>query len=200
LPALPVDLERVIFEMAAHIYPLSMPQLVLVAWRVKIWIPLLYRTIVLIPRRKPRPALNGHPILPVDTFIDMITRKSTSFMRDTVRHVLIPRMPVEDAFAILSACTIIDNLSLGNTIVKLHSISFIQHLTLKRLYCNLNTLFRGRQIDFTHRLFSRITHLGLYDYPAVPDPAIWRHVALVPHLTHLSFNHGHFAEISLMLL
>ncbi|KAJ7121829.1 hypothetical protein C8R43DRAFT_1136349 [Mycena crocata] len=48
LPVLPVELEREIFEIAAHSRPRSVPTLVLVASRVKVWVePFLYRTIFL---------------------------------------------------------------------------------------------------------------------------------------------------------
>jgi hypothetical protein len=37
-PALPADLERAIFEIAAHARPVSIPTFMLVAWRVKTWL------------------------------------------------------------------------------------------------------------------------------------------------------------------
>jgi hypothetical protein len=36
-PRLPAELEQVIFETTAHIRPLSIPTLMLIAWRVKKW-------------------------------------------------------------------------------------------------------------------------------------------------------------------
>ncbi|KAJ7879703.1 hypothetical protein B0H13DRAFT_1571256, partial [Mycena leptocephala] len=49
-PLLPPELERIIFELAAFVNPASMPSLLLVAPRVKIWIePLLYETLIITP-------------------------------------------------------------------------------------------------------------------------------------------------------
>jgi hypothetical protein len=36
-PILPLELERLIFELSALSWPLSVPNLMLVAWRVKQW-------------------------------------------------------------------------------------------------------------------------------------------------------------------
>ncbi|KAJ6564436.1 hypothetical protein B0H19DRAFT_1258885 [Mycena capillaripes] len=48
--------------------------------------------------------------------------------------------------------------------------------------------FFHHAIDFTHRLFSRITHLELFDRLDSFDPTIWCNLALIPQLTHLAFH------------
>jgi hypothetical protein len=69
----------------------------------------------------------------------------------------------------------------------------IGNMPLKRFHCHLASLFHGvMQLDFTHRVFSHITHLQLFDGLKFESADVWRGFALIPRLTHLSFFNSHF--------
>ncbi|KAJ6564396.1 hypothetical protein B0H19DRAFT_1374743 [Mycena capillaripes] len=87
-------------------------------------------------------------------------------------------------------CRGIENLWISGSPDTCRSIfPLIEDLPLGQLSCNLTYLFGSElQIDFTHRLFSRIKHLELFDYSPSLDPTIWCNLALIPHLTQLAFN------------
>ncbi|KAJ6574343.1 hypothetical protein B0H19DRAFT_1124268 [Mycena capillaripes] len=184
-PALPHELERHIFEISAHSRPLSIPTLILVAWRVKIWVePLLYRTIVW-----SRTGLdcNRLPIARGNTILKAIKSKPSAFIQDNVHHLMLDGGG-NARIALLTACRAVKNLwvGAGDTLHDLFPLA--EDLLLMRISCHLGWLFGGfAPIDFTHRLFARITHLELVDYAYPVDPRIWGNLTLVPHLTHLSF-------------
>ncbi|KAJ7629850.1 hypothetical protein B0H17DRAFT_1091096 [Mycena rosella] len=132
-PALPPELERQIFEICALFRPVSIPKLMLVAWRVKQWIePILYRTVVI-------GALE-------------------SATRDTEFPVF--------TFDILQA-------------------SIRRCATICHAY------------PPPHPFFSQITHLELFN---VVDDTTIQTLPLIPHLTHLSFNHPSFIPHCLQIL
>ncbi|KAJ7743691.1 hypothetical protein DFH07DRAFT_943151 [Mycena maculata] len=91
-PKLAVELERQIFELAASLYPRTMPVLILVGRRVKIWIePLLYRVLAL--QGPHEPAREQEP--PDTTFqisFDSIQKlaRPEAFLRHHVRHIRFP--------------------------------------------------------------------------------------------------------------
>ncbi|KAJ7643434.1 hypothetical protein DFH06DRAFT_1213212 [Mycena polygramma] len=189
-PALPTELERRIFEIAAMTRPLSIPTYMLVAARVRIWLqPLLYRTIVVRAMNIQNNTPDGHPIFYEATFLEIMVSKPTAF-KETLRHLFILSGRIQDAERILSLCGSVDNLWIScdsYTHEPRVSVSLIAQLPLKRLYCNLPDLF-ARQIDLTHSVFSRITHLELFNLVRIKDPQILYDLALVPHLTHLSMK------------
>ncbi|KAJ7842173.1 hypothetical protein B0H13DRAFT_2413911 [Mycena leptocephala] len=199
----PADLERVIFETAVYCHPPSIPTLILVAWRVKLWPmevsrvePLLYRTIMLRPKLGYGP-LEGCPIFSSQMFRHIIRSKGTSFLTTAVRKFFLPVMPLKDGQTALSACRGINELWVDDANAEIEALApLIWDLPLKRLYCSLEHIFGSqRKIDFTHRLFSQITHLEVFDYPSVVDPDIWCNLALLPRLTHLSFDHKVFRDV-----
>jgi hypothetical protein len=136
----------------------------------------------------------------------MIESKSTSFLRDNVRNLMLHRIPSIDGgksgTAVLSACPRVADLwitdSIDSTVMNV-LFPLIKDLPLTSLTCNLHHLF-GRAIDFTHRLFAQITHLKLFDWPSSVEPEIWHNLALIPHLTHLAFTHPTFITVCLTLL
>ncbi|KAF7360293.1 hypothetical protein MVEN_00758700 [Mycena venus] len=161
----------------------------LVAWRIKLWVePMLYRTVVLSIPGRPN-ALDGHPVFYSDVVLEAIRSKS-SCLKDSVRHLFFVWMPMEDGTKLLSACRSIQDLWINYTSADLEGLfPLIENLPLKRLYCNLSALFGPqRQINFTCRLFWNLTHVEVFDYPDIVDKDIWCNLALVRHLTHLSFN------------
>ncbi|KAJ7437420.1 hypothetical protein FB451DRAFT_1416884 [Mycena latifolia] len=183
-PAFPSELERKIFELAAHDQPLCILNLMLVAWRAKEWCvsvsrlasnltdfktePLPYRTLVFGPFY-----LKGLPSPNAEAFVALIQSetKPASLFHRTARHLLIGDCRLLPAAGlILSTCP-----------------------------GDLTALFDG-VADFTHPLFSNITHLEVF-YLGNGNTAGSR-FALIPHLT-LSFkgyNHRETKPAPLMLL
>ncbi|KAJ7930902.1 hypothetical protein B0H13DRAFT_2530851 [Mycena leptocephala] len=102
-PAFPAELERTIFEVAAHVRPLLIPTFMLVAWRVKIWVePLLLSW-----SARDSQALKDHPIFTGDTLLPIIQSQSFGSF---VRNLLLPWPSIGDAKTILSACRSVENL------------------------------------------------------------------------------------------
>lgn len=158
--------------------------------------PLLYRTIMLRPKSGYGP-LEGCPIFSSQMFRHIIRSKGTSFLTTAVRNFFLPVMPLKDGQTALSACRGINELWVDDANAEIEALApLIWDLPLKRLYCSLEHIFGSqRKIDFTHRLFSQITHLEVFDYPSVVDPDIWCNLALIPRLTHLSFDHKVFRDV-----
>ncbi|KAJ7230843.1 hypothetical protein B0H12DRAFT_1077336 [Mycena haematopus] len=63
-------------------------------------------------------------------------------------------------------------------------------MPLRRLYADLQDLFSSVDIDFTHPLFSRITHLHLKYHLGWDQWEKWKGLATIPNLTHLAFLGG----------
>ncbi|KAJ7256150.1 hypothetical protein B0H12DRAFT_517903 [Mycena haematopus] len=199
-PALPAELEQAIFEMAAFLRPRLIPKFMLVALRVKIWLePLLYRIIVLYPssslQHKP---VNPHgpPTIKDDALIPLIRSKPSEFFRNSTRHLCIARDLPEEGAIVLSTCSSIENLWLaeqtwGNRLAR--------DMRLKRLHCMLASIF-GARIDFTHRFFSSITHLEIFDVWSHTAREVWSGLKDIPNLTHLAFNDPNYLPTCLALL
>ncbi|KAJ7112028.1 hypothetical protein C8R43DRAFT_1113438 [Mycena crocata] len=195
-PVLPLDLEREIFELAAHSQPTSIPRLMLVASRVKIWLePLLYRTLFLTHDDQ---VVDGYPTLPCKSFSQIIRDKPTSLIQKSVRHVFLSHVPDEDVTWLLTTCTRIGNLFVMGFQIDKH-LPVISALPLERLDCDLRGLFSGISgIEFTHTLFSHLTHLRYFGRVGTPDT--WSGLALIPCLTHLAFYHREFIPLCLGFL
>jgi hypothetical protein len=160
--------------------------------------PLLYRTIVVwrSARFAPTPApIEGHPTFYRRNLIPIIKSKPTSFFRDSVRHLLIHQIPEDDTEgqSILSACSGIEDLWIFELCP--HHLPVISDLPLKRLYCGLHPLLNSNEINFRHRLFSRLTHLEVIDSQTEVDLELWCGLALIPNLTHLAFNGLNFLPV-----
>ncbi|KAF7351908.1 hypothetical protein MVEN_01152500 [Mycena venus] len=167
-PVLPAELERQIFEISAHSHPLSIPNFMLVAWRIKIWVePLLYRIIVWSRTVK---AMNALPIARGVHFFIAIEKKPTTFLRLNVRHLML-ETGGKGGIALLAACRGVEDLWLGGRHVPGALFPLVEDLPLKRLSCYLGHLFGSpSRIDFSHQLFARITHLAISDYVHRVDP------------------------------
>ncbi|KAJ7503718.1 hypothetical protein B0H11DRAFT_1906136 [Mycena galericulata] len=188
--------------------PLSILNMMLVAWRVKIWWavalserlePLLYRTVALHAAGIP-----DHPSTTSETFRSVINSGSKAFFRDTVRHVFF-RRDVSHAVlkAILSTCSDIANLWMSPLVWDGNRtpLSLTGHLKLQRLHCNVENIFSTlNSIDFTHQLFANITHLQLFDPPGDRELNICLDLVQIPNLTHLSYEDPMFLLISAQLL
>ncbi|KAJ7751748.1 hypothetical protein DFH07DRAFT_774650 [Mycena maculata] len=193
-PILPPELEKEIFQIAASSGPLSIPRLMLVAWRVKTWVePMLYRVLVILGGTGGPRGLNGMRGYPFedDEEFSRIQSIPTSILTESVRHLFLSGMPDPVTEFILSASSGVEDFFYLN--FQQHNPSILDvlgRLSLKRLYCGISTdIFESvAQVDFSHALFSHITHLELFDQLDVDDTDIWSNLALIPHLTHLALN------------
>ncbi|KAJ6482775.1 hypothetical protein C8R45DRAFT_307567 [Mycena sanguinolenta] len=202
-PAFPPELEQTIFELTALLWPPSISRLMLVAWRVKLWVePLLYRTIIVGPYKlrwnKIEKETRPSPIA-CDTLLSLIQSKQSAFFHDYVRNLCLYHS--HGTKDILSICSSIDNLWLWADDSEGIAVTDI-HFTrpLKRLHGPLSAIFRSSAIDFAHPLFLSITHLEISDSPPSIDIAVWSTLTRLPHLTHLAFVHAEYLPTCSALL
>ncbi|KAF8206185.1 hypothetical protein K438DRAFT_1756287 [Mycena galopus ATCC 62051] len=197
---LPVELEREIFELSALSRPVTIPNLLLVAWHVNKWVePILYRTIVF------ERAIEGYPTFTRDGLLRAIESKPASFFRDSVRNLNLtwdcglrgPRFSHRDIEIILSACSgvvdllVVQGFSLPDAII-------MNSLPLKRLSVSLWRLFyrgphdffsRKPSVDFTQPIFSQLTHLYVCDFVQTDsDAETIAGLATLRRLTHLTIH------------
>ncbi|KAJ7155231.1 hypothetical protein C8R46DRAFT_437858 [Mycena filopes] len=183
--ALPSELERDIFEVAALSNVRSIPRMILVARRVKIWLePLLYRNLsVLESQFNPRSSVRISPEA-CRNLLDSVSQPSP--MRH-VRHLALTKLDSEGnlTLRILSACPGVVRLALFE-ISSPAFLPFIMQMSLERLAADINGLFKGTAIDFRHSIFASLTHLDLFEFPTSGD---WgTGLCSLLRLTHLSFN------------
>ncbi|KAJ7118259.1 hypothetical protein C8R44DRAFT_190392 [Mycena epipterygia] len=184
LPDLPSELERHIFEIAAFIHPPCMPVLLLVAQRAKIWIePLLYETLCIHPANS-----RGKIRIPVQYIPRLIESRPLSFFHDHVRHLslFVESSDVDAIIRLLAVCNATVDLQLFCGSPNL--LPLLGALPLRRLSADLSHLFPSGR-DFSHPLFSNITHLALYNSGS-RDWNAWSGLAQLPCLTHLSFHNS----------
>ncbi|KAJ6562457.1 hypothetical protein B0H19DRAFT_1144600 [Mycena capillaripes] len=181
-PILPVELERKVFELAARSHPKSIPAFLLVAHRIKIWLePILYSVVVF------------HDPLPENGCFEP-TRFASAIQSQTisayVKHLFIPsdlgKFPALDLELVLASCSAVEDLVLMDFPVASDLLPFVAAMPLRRLTTTLADLFFTAGIDFTHSLFTHITHLELGEHINSQWDE-WKGLALIPHLTHLAF-------------
>ncbi|KAJ7137581.1 hypothetical protein C8R43DRAFT_1132176 [Mycena crocata] len=193
---LPLDLERHIFELYAHWRPVSIPTLMLVAWRVKVWVePILYRTL-LVTNDDP---IAGYPRFTAERVRSVLESKAPTFLRSCVRNVYLDDVGDTTLELVLSQCTGIENLWIRHDLDNL--IPLFARLSLKHLYADIRPLLPA--LSPSHPFFSQITHLELIGGSVDPSPkemGIWSGLAHLPRLTHLSFNDDDFIDICSPLL
>ncbi|KAJ7763039.1 hypothetical protein B0H16DRAFT_1528644 [Mycena metata] len=188
-PALPLDLERVIFELAASVHFSSIPILMRVAHRVKHWVePFLYTAVFV--------GTSNHT--PVKFVMNPELR--SSFYRDTVRHICLHPPSVLDpctilaTHAIFTTCTRIETLAVKSA--RTQSNAFLLPLiskfpALTRLHADLADLLsalprneRSTALD----AFSSLTHLEMREHTPAPD--VCASFARLPRLTHLALQYS----------
>ncbi|KAJ7670802.1 hypothetical protein DFH06DRAFT_1178942 [Mycena polygramma] len=193
-PTLPLELERYTFELAALFRPVSIPTMMRVAWRVKIWIePLLYRTLIIGADK-----LDGLPICPDEKFNQIVDTKPQLLV--SVRNVLAVGVESDMMKTIFSRCRGVENLVL----IAYYSLSGpspppgFQELSLRRLHCDLDGLYNLRSVTtLAVPPLLHLTHLELIseiDFgcrsPA-EHRARWNLLAGLPNLTHLALSGLH---------
>ncbi|KAJ7059691.1 hypothetical protein C8F01DRAFT_1295743 [Mycena amicta] len=174
-PRLPLDLEREIFELTAHLYPETRPRLLLVARRVRCWLePLLYKTLVVDGLHE------AHRI------VSLATTKPPGFFAGITRRLVLSadsHTPTQ----ILALCKGVTHLAIEDDILReqwqcIHPFFFsLEHV--QRLAFAAREL---RTFDPTAPVFSHLTHLTLLDcsYDKLPP-----FVSALPSLTHLALFH-----------
>ncbi|KAK7040059.1 hypothetical protein R3P38DRAFT_497054 [Favolaschia claudopus] len=189
LPRLPPELERKIFEQAAHSSFQRIPTLMLTSWRVKIWLePILYRVVI-------DPELvdeyEDYAYLPNHTLLQKLRTRPPSSVGLFVRHILweLSARNSNDLLVALALCAhVTDLFILGNPdLMILPAINGLQNLS--HLAIHVQSLYpSGSSIDFTSHLFRRLTHLELLccDFRSFPDALVG--LGAAPNLTHVSFN------------
>ncbi|KAJ6550155.1 hypothetical protein B0H19DRAFT_1265015 [Mycena capillaripes] len=186
-PRLPPELERLIFELAAISRPTSIPKLMLISWRVKEWVePLLYR-VVLLAKKGTR--MRGFPIFTVDRFLQAIAAKPPGFFNNAVKHLFLEVGKISEAETILSACNHVTNL-FASRVLGLDTPALWALRDLRRLTVDLGMFLERYTLECVSATFRNITHLELLNFWdddwRVED--LWARLALIPHLTHISFN------------
>ncbi|KAJ7889762.1 hypothetical protein B0H13DRAFT_1578090, partial [Mycena leptocephala] len=185
IPALPLDLERHIFELCACSRPVVIPKLMLVAWRVKEWVePLLYRTIIISPSYSNSKMIEGYPGFTKQIVSTVMHSKPAVFFRDSVRHLLLHAVSDDFVRYLLSTCTGVENLwapNAGCALVEFSTTPF----PLKHLYTRFVPLFHD--VPSTSPIFDQLTNLELIGPPS-EQVDISSKLSLLPRLTHLSFN------------
>ncbi|KAJ7651393.1 hypothetical protein FB45DRAFT_1051127 [Roridomyces roridus] len=177
-PRLPPELERAIFELIAISWPVSIPNLLLVA------------------SRGPPTALS-HPNHQQihDTWITILQRRKFTHIQQThpellmgVQNLMLLELDTKESHTIVSACPNVQNLC-----ILLPGLAAVQRRTalevmpLRHLYCQLDDLgiFSNKDI-FLSPLFAGITHMELYDLD--DEDEYWTGLAALPRLTHLAFD------------
>ncbi|KAF7327408.1 hypothetical protein MKEN_00318600 [Mycena kentingensis (nom. inval.)] len=190
---LPFELEHRIFHLAGSLYPVCIPRLVLVAWRVKEWVePLLYRTFALNADDEALPVL---PKISPEILQRILSSKSPEFLRENVHNLFIRRCRDVDFISTL-LCTFSN---LRNLFFLTSEDMFPTGLDfsgqLQHLYSDFWELLSARGYAFGDVLFTSLTHLELFD--GFPDPdqrsqtetdELVSGLASLPSLTHLSLD------------
>ncbi|KAJ7035988.1 hypothetical protein C8F04DRAFT_494085 [Mycena alexandri] len=189
-PALPLDLERVIFELAASAHLSCIPTLMLVAWRVKAWVePFLYTAVFL--------GTSNHNT-PVEFVTNLELR--SSFYRDTVRHICLHPPSVLDprtilaTHAIFTTCTHVETLAVKSA--RNQSNAFLLPLiqkfpALTRLHADLADLLSvlsRNERSAAFDAFSSLTHLEMREHTPTAD--VCAGLTRLPHLTHLALQYN----------
>ncbi|KAJ6481478.1 hypothetical protein C8R47DRAFT_1134553 [Mycena vitilis] len=181
-PFFPSELEREMLETVAHLYPHTIPTLLLVSKRAYEWITRISYKVV-----TPDGAQFTLPTLALKQAI-RTNSHPRSFFRDRVRHLALPVHEETTSIAeILSTCSEVQNL---------FAATFIDPLVINAVAMRPRRLSIYMIFDEVHRyqaLFTSVTHLNLMVSAGRPP---WAHVdvatrwqpffALLPALTHLS--------------
>ncbi|KAJ7617077.1 hypothetical protein FB45DRAFT_222350 [Roridomyces roridus] len=177
-PRLPLDVERETFEWTAIAYPRSIPALLRVARRVRVWVePYLYRAVKVAP----------HPpytIIEQDIVHPTPNSKSLNFYRQAVRHLYILDAPAAE---VLRVCTHIQTIASFGLVAELIPVLACMK-DLCQLSLSLRELFDGTVpscLPMHSHCFRTITHLDLHDVIDDDDSNILQLLPTLPVLTHL---------------
>ncbi|KAF7309233.1 Zn(2)-C6 fungal-type domain-containing protein [Mycena indigotica] len=185
-PRLPPELEREIFEAAAEMDPLSIPQLLLVAKRVHLWIePLAYHTVTVDDSMR------------FLSFLDNAKNgwKPPAFFAQHVRYLRLfiheEDIPDEAILCALALCTGITRIGGAGPVVGPDLLPFLASLRLERIALSLTHVFPDLEgVDLGLPCFQTLTHYDVFDDLSEHQQALRfvGQLALLPCLTHVSLN------------
>ncbi|KAJ7656307.1 hypothetical protein DFH06DRAFT_1199220 [Mycena polygramma] len=189
---LPSELERKIFELAAHSYPYpNLLNLMRVAWRVWTWLePLFYRVICLDGEHSA--LVEGLPRFTNAALLCLIDGRREVLLANT-RHLIIQDPDdgshLRGLSTIMAACTGVTHLFLHINTRQLEpdELKALSDMpALRVLGIHVSKLCRPRDLRFSHPVFRNITHLEVLDteHRSVP----WWKLGEIPNLTHLAFS------------
>ncbi|KAJ7153888.1 hypothetical protein C8R43DRAFT_443025 [Mycena crocata] len=173
-PAVPLELQREIFETTALIHPGTIPTLLRVARRVSIWIePLLYRVIRTGSERA-----------------TAATWRPPGFLAAAVRHLFLDAhcpWSLTEARDFLKLCPNVMNLAMTGSFSDPSLLPILAGMRLQRLSVCLDHLFGTvERIDLKHPVLSSLTHLDIFDGVPPGVELLFAHIPMLPTLTHLS--------------
>ncbi|KAK7025799.1 hypothetical protein R3P38DRAFT_2625992 [Favolaschia claudopus] len=188
-PGLPLELERIIFEIVASSCPKFIPVLMLVAARVRNWVePLLYRVIYCSASAAP-PATTKFPKLDSKKLLSIIETKSPKIFH-SVRYLFIEDLTEEDANRVIGACSNVYQLFEYYTPSHVDTFAALHHL--RRLTIGLrqflNRWRRRDDWDVAH-VFTQLTHIEFMNTDGNGDVlGLCSILPLMSRLTHISLN------------
>ncbi|KAJ7131237.1 hypothetical protein C8R44DRAFT_978191 [Mycena epipterygia] len=135
-----------------------------IAWRVKLWVePLLYRTL-LIRRTSHLTVTDCFPSCSLSTFMEIVSTEKASFLRDSVRNLVVDFLSTENIRAVLSTCKSVENIHV--IVADSPSLYYAPpslSMPLRHLYCDIQDFCDITSFElFRHSSFHRITHLELF--------------------------------------
>ncbi|KAJ7150712.1 hypothetical protein C8R46DRAFT_1123963 [Mycena filopes] len=182
-PHLPVELEREVFETAALTNTSSIPTLLLVAQRVRVWLePMLYR-IIKVDKSAMAAVLQN-----------AAKTKPPSFFRDAVRHICLAFDDARSLQAVEEFLPLCTGLVTFTVFPPLYVdilpilLPILPKMQVKRLSAHLGVLFQDtpQGLHLTHAAFTSVTHLHLFDIISpYTGSDIYANIPTLPALTHL---------------
>ncbi|KAJ7863381.1 hypothetical protein B0H13DRAFT_2070556 [Mycena leptocephala] len=180
-PTLPRELEREIFEIAAFSNRSSIPKLLLIARRVKIWIePILYNVFVI-------DKLNTEDSLSADQCNNILNSKPPSFVRDHVHHLAMVYSDHDPTLSILSKCSgAADLLFFSDYDLRGHPtfLSSLAAMSLRRL--SVYQTFSFDSFNSGDSILGLITHLHIHSHDFTDPNKSSLQLGRLPRLTHFS--------------
>ncbi|KAJ7451183.1 hypothetical protein FB451DRAFT_1526368 [Mycena latifolia] len=184
-PRLPADLERMIFEAAAHDDPATALRLILVTQRARAWIePLLYHTLLLCQSSWRLPLL-----------LRTLPRAAHWVRALHIAPYIAPNAPcIARALSLCPHVEALEDRSYGRT-----PLALLVRMRLRRLcigldtvdglhlYSDLDSAKFPLDLAFSVAAFARLTHLHLLDAPSRWG-ALPPFLARLPSLTYLALN------------
>ncbi|KAF8145125.1 hypothetical protein K438DRAFT_1872669 [Mycena galopus ATCC 62051] len=186
-PRLPPELERIVFEMAALLWRTTIPNLMLVACRVRNWTKPFLRVVILCDSQ-------AHHICSFPTITSEILRRTNEklppgYLGNIVSHLFMDDDVIwspTEVEIILLACNRVTTAFLAIPSCPLSAIATFYHLRRLAIpFTELQDLSESDRATVLHNL----THLALLNSDGASscrNPQAF--LAMLPHLTHISFD------------
>ncbi|KAJ7891955.1 hypothetical protein B0H13DRAFT_2038916 [Mycena leptocephala] len=179
----PVELERIIFELAAQA-PSSIPALVRVAQRVHECPWYIYNVL-------------NFDTCAASAVLESIKTKPAAFLMSAVRHVSVSLyedigdMTVGDLENLLRLCPGITDLCISGDITMTVLLPALAEMHIQRLSVDLGA--NAKRVDLEHPLFAAVTHLEILDSHEFENDTAegmeWLlNLSALPVITHLSLS------------